>query len=150
MKNAFTIEIDAPPARVFHWLDGGERVLRWIPNLVENADLDVKPGKVGSTFRHVYLERGRHMEMTGTVTAYERNRRLACALDGALFDLVVDYRLDDLGGRTRLTQESETHFKSAAMKLMGLLMKPFMRKMTQAQVDQTFAALKRLAESNEA
>src|SRR5690606_2887321 len=62
MKNTFSIDIEAPPERVFAWLGDGERAKQWVPNLVENEDLTKTPNVVGSTFRHVYIERGKRME----------------------------------------------------------------------------------------
>ena len=76
MKNTCTIEIDAPPADVFYFLEVGERLKDWLPNLVEHEDLEITENKVGSTARQVFLEGGRRMEMIGTTTAFEESRRL--------------------------------------------------------------------------
>ena len=146
MKNRYSLEIDAPPQRVFAWLGDSERALQWVPNLVESEDLAVTENKIGSTFRHVYVERGRRMEMQGAVTAYERDRRFACELRGEMFDLTVNYALEDLGGRTRLTQESETRFRGLPMKILGVLLTPLMRRAARRNLDDTFLKLKRLAE----
>ena len=146
MKNIFSIEVDAPPERVFAWLGDGERAKQWVPNLVESDDLERTPNGVGSTFRHVYVERGRRMEMHGKVVAHEPPDRLAIALTGP-FDLYVEYQLDDLAGRTRLTQRSEVRFKNRAMALAALLMRPLMRKASSKQTEESFGKLKRLIES---
>lgn len=146
MKNIFSIEVDAPPERVFAWLGDGERAKQWVPNLVESDDLERTPDGVGSTFRHVYVERGRRMEMHGKVVAHEPPDRLAIALTGP-FDLYVEYQLDDLAGRTRLTQRSEVRFKNRAMALAALLMRPLMRKASSKQTEESFGKLKRLIES---
>ena len=146
MKTCYSVEIDAPPERVFYWLDNPHRVMQWLPNVVENENLVVTPNKVGSTFRQVYVENGRRIEMFGTVTAYEANRRLASEITGKQFDLSVDYRLEDLGGRTRLTQEAEPRFKGI-FKIVGLLLMPLVKKAYEKQQDDCFATLKRLAES---
>jgi uncharacterized protein YndB with AHSA1/START domain len=145
MKNTYTIDIEAPPERVFYRITGG-RLMKWLPNIVESENLKVTESQIGSTFRQVYLERGRRMEMHGEITGYEPNRRLTCEIRGDAFELWVDYRLEDLGGRTRLTQDSTVIFKSTAMKVMGVLMKPFMKKASLKQADDSFAKLKQLAE----
>jgi uncharacterized protein YndB with AHSA1/START domain len=147
MKNRYSLEIDAPPERVFAWLGNSERALRWVPNLIESEDLEVTPSRIGSTFRHVYQERGRRMEMRGTVTAYETDRHFACELTSDMFDLSVDYRLESMGRRTRLTQESETHFKSLPLRLIGALLTPLMKKASQRGLADSFGKLKRLAEA---
>jgi uncharacterized protein YndB with AHSA1/START domain len=148
MKYVLSIEIDAPPERVFAWFGSGEAVKRWLPSLVETEDLEIKADYVGSRFRHVYVEHGRRMEMRGEVTAYEPSRRYACALDGDAFALTVDYRFEPIGaGRTRLTQESETRFKGAVMRVIGALTKPFVRRLSLQQARQAFGRLKQLAEA---
>jgi uncharacterized protein YndB with AHSA1/START domain len=149
MKNVYAIEIEAPPGRVFYWLSDTVRAKRWVPNLVEGEDVEVRAEGVGSTFRHVYLEHGRRMEMHGEVTAFERDRHLASELRGPMFDLRVDYRLEDRGGRTLLTQQSEVRAKGVVMKLMMAVMQPFIRKSSLKQLEHSFARLKALAESDE-
>ena len=120
--------------------------MKWVPNVVENEDLEVTENKIGSTFRQVYLENGRRMEMSGTVTGYEANRRLTLEINGDAFDLFLDYRLEDLGGRTRLTQDSTVRFKGF-LKIIGPIMTPFVKKSSMKQLEDSFATLKGLAES---
>jgi uncharacterized protein YndB with AHSA1/START domain len=146
MRNEYSIEINAAPERVFPLLSSSERALEWLPNLAEARDLEVTPHGVGSRFRHVYLERGRRMEMTGTVKVFEPNRRLGATLEGALFDLDVDYRLEDLRGRTRVTQVSAIRFKSAAMRFVMTLLAPLMRKAGERNAAASFGKLKELVE----
>ena len=147
MHTVYSIEIDAEPEQVFCWLGDAERGLQWIPNLVENEDLEVTEEKVGSTFRQVYDERGRRMEMTGKVTGYEPNRRLACEINGDSFELQLDYRLEDLGGRTKLTQDCTVRFKGF-FKILGPLMMPFVKKSSMKQHEESFAKLKSLVEAS--
>jgi uncharacterized protein YndB with AHSA1/START domain len=147
MKHHYSLEIDAPAERVFAWLGDSERALRWVPNLVESEDLEITPSKIGSRFRHVYVERGRRMEMQGKVTAYEPPRRFACELQSEMFDLTVDYRLESLGNRTRLTQKSETRFNSLPMRLIGALLMPLMKKASLRGLEDSFGKLKRLSEN---
>jgi hypothetical protein len=146
MKTLISIEIEAPPRRVFPWIEDGEKLRAWIPTLVENERLVETENIVGSTFRQVYLERGRRMEMYGVVTAYELDRRLACHIKGDAFDLEVKYELEDLGGRTRLKQESEVTMKGV-FKLIGVVMSPLMKKSSMKQAEDGFVKLKSLAES---
>lgn len=146
MKNVYSIEIDAPPARVFALLHNAERAREWLPNLVENEDLVRTPDVVGSTFRHVYLERGRRMEMLGKIVGYEPPRRLTLTLTGPV-EILVDYVLDDLGGRTRLTQRSEMRFKNRLIKIVGALMQPLLKGAAAKQAESSFGELKRLVEA---
>ena len=148
MKNSYSIEIDAPPERVFRWLNDAERAMKWVPNIVENEDLEVTENRIGSTFRQVFLENGRRIEMHGVVTGYERDRRLTCEMNGDAFDLFVDYRLEDLKGRTRLTQDSVVQFKGF-FKMIVVIMAPFMKKSSMKQLEDCFSKLKRMSETDD-
>jgi uncharacterized protein YndB with AHSA1/START domain len=150
MKNTYSFEIDAPPERVFACIYDAEHLKQWLPNLVENEVLAAEERGVGSRFRQVYLENGRRMEMTGVVVGFERNRYLACEIRGPMFDLDVEYRLEDLGGRTRLTQDSQVLFNNVAMKILTKLLAPVIKKASRKQLDSGFAKLKTLAESRAA
>jgi uncharacterized protein YndB with AHSA1/START domain len=145
--NTFTIDIAAPPARVFQWIYDPSRNRQWLPNLVEAEVLTSVPGEVGNTFRQVYVDNGRRIEMTGTVTGYEQDRYLACELTGP-FTLRVDYRLEDLGGGTRVTQNSAVQMKGF-MKVIGLLLAPLMKKMAAKNSGSSFGKLKQLAEAEQ-
>ncbi len=146
MKSSLSIEIDASPERVFCWLEDAERVMQWVPNIVENENLEVTEEKVGSTFRQVYVENGRRMEMFGLITEYEPNRQWNLEIDGSGFKLFLEYRLEDLGGRTRLTQDTDIQFKGL-FKIIGLIMAPLLRKSSRKQHEDSFQKLKNLAES---
>ena len=146
MKNTYAIEIDAPPADVFYFLEDGERLKDWLPNLVEHEDLEITENKVGSTARQVFLEGGRRMEMIGTTTAFEANRRLAAEVSGDAFDLMVDYELEDLDGRTRVRQDSELRFKGF-LRFVGPIMIFFTKKSAEKHLAETFGKLKVLAEA---
>lgn len=147
MKNTYSVEIDAPPEHVFYWLDGSDRAIEWVPNLVENEELEVTDGRVGSRTRSVFLEHGQRMEMISEVTVYEPSRRIEAELTGDMFDLTVDYQLEDLGGRTRVTQYSEARFKGFFMKLLSPIMLFMSKKSSMKQLEDSFAKLAELAES---
>src|SRR5688572_4787701 len=61
--NTYTIDIGAPPATVFKWIHEAPRNKLWLPNLAEAEVLHSEPGGVGSTFRQLYVENGRRIEM---------------------------------------------------------------------------------------
>jgi uncharacterized protein YndB with AHSA1/START domain len=148
MKNTYSLEIDAPPERVFSWIYDGDRLLQWLPNLVENEVLTAERNGIGSRFRQVYVENGRRMEMVGEVTGYEQGRFLACDIHGRPFDLKVAYRLEDLGGRTRLTQDSEVILKNLPMKIVMALLAPVIGKATHKTAGSSFTKLRQLVESS--
>ncbi len=147
MNNSYSIQIDSPPEHVFRWLNDGEKLLQWIPNLVENDETVKTDAGVGSRFCQVFLENGRRMEMEGEVVEYELNRSLACDIRGKAFDLSVHYQLEDFGGRTLLTQSSVVRFNSTPMKVFVVLMRPLLKKLSQKHLEKSFSKLKDLVES---
>ena len=115
MKTSMTTLIDAPANIVFLWLEDNERLKQWVPNLIEDDPIIETPEKIGSTFRQVFLERGKKMEMTGQITDYKENERMRVFMTGDMFNLDVDYILKALTPeQTEVTQDTEIKMKGAA------------------------------------
>ena len=147
MKTSKTTIIDAPASIVFPWLEDSERLRQWVPNIVEDMALTETPEKVGSTFRQVFLERGKQMEMTGEITAYTENERMRVYMQGDMFDLDADYILTALSPeRTEVTQDTAIKFKGMIKLLAPLMM--LMSKFSKADPQaEAHAKLKELAEA---
>jgi hypothetical protein len=82
--------------------------------VAEAEVIDEKPGMVGSTFRERVEENGDGIEMQGTVTAFEPNRRISFHLESRVNELDVDYRVEELGDLVRLTVTSDIHWRFPA------------------------------------
>jgi len=147
MKTSESVSIDAPAKTVFLWLEDDVRLKKWVPNIIVDEAIIETPEKVGSTFRQVFLERGKEMEMFGEITAYVENERMRVAMTGDMFNLDVDYILKPTGdAQTELTQNTEINFKGF-MKLFTpifSLMAKFGSNKAQAEAH---ATLKRMAEA---
>jgi carbon monoxide dehydrogenase subunit G len=97
-----TVELDAPPERVFDVFADGESWPRWFAGILRVVWTGPEPKAVGTT-RSVTLTSGTVYEH---FLAWERGKRFAFRFEGAdrpLFRAgIEDYRLHDLGnGRTR-------------------------------------------------
>jgi uncharacterized membrane protein len=79
---------------------------------------------VGSVSKHIYLERGRTVELVETITAHEPEKRFAGNLEGQGVNGAIEVEFVDLGERTRVTARSD--FRSRSF-LMSLLMPLFGR-----------------------
>ncbi len=141
------VEINAKADKVFHWISDPGRLLKWIPNLIENEQLINTENKIGSTFRQVFLENGRRMEMTGEVIAFEQDKTIGCAITGDMFDLEVYYFLEDFGERTKVVQTSKVKMKGF-FKVIGFLIGPFMKKGASKKTAKFFLVLKKLVEED--
>lgn len=146
MEGTYSIDIERPREEVFAFIDDEENLPKIVPNLVDHGVVDEKPEKVGTTFWHVYEEKGRKMKMTGVVTEHRPPERMAVKLDGPLFDLEVAYTLESLGPTsTRLTQYSKGRFKHI-FKLIGLLFGKKMKAEGEKVQAENFARMKAMIE----
>jgi carbon monoxide dehydrogenase subunit G len=147
MENKYSIDIERSRRDVFDFLDDPENLEKVVPNLIDHGIIEETPEKVGTTFWHLYKEKGRKMKMTGVVTEHLAPERMAVKLDGAIFGLEVAYRLEEIGpGSTRLTQWSRARFKHV-FKIMGLLYGKKMEKEGLKVQEENFAHMKALLET---
>jgi uncharacterized protein YndB with AHSA1/START domain len=99
-----TLEIDAPIEQVFALLDDPQKIKLWMHGLEETVYKTKRNRQqpVGTRFTQRLKQGRRISEYDGEVTAYERPTHLALRISNDSFAFDVDYRLADLGGRTRL------------------------------------------------
>lgn len=150
MKSFYQIEIEAPRAAVFDFLADDNNLKKIVPNLVDAGVIHETPEKVGTTFWHIYEEKGRKMKMTGEVTEHQPPERMAVKLSGAFFRLEVQYQLEELSPTTTsLTQMSKATFRHV-FKIMGLLFGKKMEADGKKVQEENFARMKALIESTSA
>jgi hypothetical protein len=109
MQNLASVEVDRPINDVFELTN--DHVAEWSNIVVEDKILMETPDRVGTTFRSVTEDHGKRMEFQGVVKRYDPPRLSSVKLTGDSFDIDVEYAFDDLGGRTRVTQQSTIHAK---------------------------------------
>jgi len=145
VRNEQSVEIDRAIAEVFDFAINNS--VKWVEIVVEDEVIEDKGnGGVGTTFHVVTMEKGRRMEFDGVVTRHEPPNVSAVLLKGKYFDLDLEYRFEDLSGRTRVTQVSSAKgkgFTKVMLFLLGWMMKSAGRK----SLEKDFATLKRLLES---
>ena len=145
MKLTYTIDINSTPENVFSWLGTPERAMKWQSNISRTEILHETPNLIGTTFREIVEENGRCVEMRGVVTDYRENQALAMHLGGKYNNIDVEYRLEEIEGRTRLTMISHIRFKSF-LKILSIILWPALKKKLLGQLDREYATLKRLCE----
>lgn len=153
MRIETSVDIDAPPEAVFHWLGDPERAMTWMTSVVRTEYVDRRaPYLVGTTFREtVRDEGGRTTELTGVIVEFVPDERLAFHLEG-------DYNIVDVAialqqrpeneGRTRVTQTADVRFKGMILRLASLMFGWAIKRNIVRQSEAEFGALKALCEQH--
>jgi len=147
MKLHFEIHIDAPPEKVFYWLENPERAMQWMSSVAGGEILHKTDGWVGTTFREIVADEEGSTEMQGMVTEYSANRAMGFHLEGKYNRVEVHYLLEPTNGGTRLIQEGDLHFKSVTRLLM-LILGPLFKAKIRKQSMEEFRKLKELCETS--
>ncbi len=145
MKISHTIDILRPPEDVFLWIGSPERAMVWMTSVSKTEFLHRTPEVIGTTFREVVADENGSTELQGVVTDYRPDQRIAFHLSGTYNIVDVEYRLEAIEGRTRLTQTADVRFKSFLW-LLSIVMAPIFKRKLLEQVRREFADLKELCE----
>ena len=146
MKLTFTIEIESSPEEVFYWIKNPEKAREWMTGVSETEMLSGTPNTVGSTFREVIEDQNGKTEMHGVVTGYQENESISFHLSGQYNTVDVEFRLEKIDERTRLTQTADIRWRSF-MKVMSIFLGGRIKKEITAQSQKEFAKLKALCET---
>ncbi len=141
------IDIAAAPATVFGWLATPERARVWMHDVTATEILDARPGMVGTTFRETVSDASGSLEMRGTVTAYEPDRRISFHLESRANRLDVEYAVEPAGGGTRLTVNATIRW-ALIVRILTLLRPGFERSVSDQMLGELME-LKRLCEAGE-
>lgn len=124
MKTTTTRTIDCPPEALWPWLDETEKCKQWLRGLEDVQPVTPGPKRAGHVSK-LFLREGRRVaEYEQTILDYEPKKRFRIRMMGGCFGangVVVDYRLEDLGGRTRLDYECDMDFRGAFVLLAPLV-----------------------------
>jgi carbon monoxide dehydrogenase subunit G len=147
MKLNYSAVIEVPPEALWPWLDDPEKCKQWMRGLLDVKQTSPGPKRKGTTAIMLIQEGGRTAEYQETILEYEPNKRFKLSMAGGCMKdtvLVIDYKLEDLGNRTRLDYECSAEMKGRAwLKLLAPVFMIFGR----IQMKSFFKKLKRLAES---
>jgi uncharacterized protein YndB with AHSA1/START domain len=102
-RNEHSVEIERPAAAVFPYLTDGEKLRQWVGGLVESTALTEGGARVGAKSREVVEERGQRFELETEITTCVPNEALQARITSQGFETLSTYRLQEDGGRTRLT-----------------------------------------------
>lgn len=118
---------------------------RWITGLQRIEQVEGKPGEVGSVSKHVYLEKGRIIEMIETITAHEPERHFAGELETGGMQCTIRVDFVDKGDSTLMRFRSDFRSQGFLMKLMM----PFVKGRVRARQEGDMKKFKALVERRE-
>ena len=146
MNFTYTVEINAPIARVFELVDDDDNIKLWMDGLEETLYPEGKnrTNPVGTKFKQRIKEGGHVAEYDGRVIAYEKPNHLAITIGNPQFEMRVVYRFTPKGAWTWLDYSATMTRGSLFMKLMSKLFAPLTRRI----LDRKMKKLKELAESD--
>jgi uncharacterized protein YndB with AHSA1/START domain len=147
MKLTFAVDIESSPEEVFFWLKDPQKAKEWMTSVSETEMLSGTSNTVGSTFREIIKDQNGQTEMQGVVTGYQENEMISFHLSGVYNTVDVEFRLEQIGERTRVIQNAEVRFRSF-MKILSVLLGPAFKKGITAQSQEEFARLKELCEKS--
>ena len=153
MKVTCDTEIDVTPEQLWPWLTEPEKQKVWMVGVESNELVEGDGHSVGSTFQMKIKEGGRLSDYDGTVTEYDRPKRLGVEMVGGCgktpMTMRATYALEATpGGGTRLSYEGGGEVPGFFMKFMmvfffwmpKLMIKKFMKRLKQAAEAEAQAA----------
>ena len=142
-------EIRCPVALLWPFIDNVEKQRLWLTTLIDVTPTSPVERAVGSTFDMRVREGRKISHYEGRINAYDPPRHLGVAFWGGRFGpglvMKVDYRLADLGHRTRLEYYAE--IDTASLSGPVKLTIPIARVFAFFQLRYFMRNLKRLAEA---
>lgn len=147
MKVLNSIKINAPPEKVFYWLEEPERARKWMPSVTEDEIINETPNKIGTTFREYIEEDGRGIEMQGVITEFVSNERFAVHLESKINSVDVCFVLEQQHSITQLIQNVAFRFRGI-MKVLSVFLRSSIKKKIKSQAQSDFAMLKELCEQD--
>jgi carbon monoxide dehydrogenase subunit G len=139
-----TLDVARPPSEVFAFVDDVSQCPRWLSRCAELTMTSPPPKRAGSTLYYRYKEGSPGGSMDGVVRAWEKDKRLEMEFKDKLFEVEIAFAFEPAGAGTRIHHTVVISPKPVLAKLMS----PMIRKMTEKQIAQDTAALKRLLEAN--
>jgi carbon monoxide dehydrogenase subunit G len=134
MKSVYSLDINAPPEKVFDLIHDPDKHVLWLQGVEETRHIEPydPSNPVGARFKQRIREGGRVKEYEGEVTAFDRPQHLGIRLFSPQFSVQVDYRLTPEGAGTHLDYSADvtchSRFVGIIARLFGFLMRGILRK----------------------
>ena len=135
MEIIYIVEIQANPEKVFYWLGDPRQAKEWMTSVTGTEIIKQTDDMVGTTFREIVSDDSGSTELTGVVTDYVPEKRIAFHLEGQYNRVNVAYILEEKQDCTKLTMNADVRFKGFLM-IMMFFVGPVFKKKIVAQYEE--------------
>jgi len=143
MKVQRSIEIKAPPEKIWPWLTEPEKIMKWFTLLKKFEYTGEKRGGAGATFYYEEKSGGQLMKMNYKVTEWVENRKIAFGVtSGSLKKDDQIWSIEPAPEGSRFTM-----FEDLEMGILGVIAAPFIKMMVGKDMEKILANLKKVAEA---
>jgi uncharacterized protein YndB with AHSA1/START domain len=142
-----SIEIEAPPTKIFEFLTDPKRVQSWQPDVVETRPLPPGGLHVGTHFGATVKEYGRRFDVDLLVAAMTRNEHIAYRMEAPRASAYVEYWLVQWGRYTRVVSSAVTRPKGLIGSLYPL-MKGVINRLAKWKMESRLKLLRHAVESH--
>jgi carbon monoxide dehydrogenase subunit G len=137
-----TLEVAAPPARVFQVLTDIDNAPKWMPAIQKTEWVTGKSVAFGSAWRETRLAGKRTMVAVIHVVGFEPDRKLDLRVEAGMFEMDIGFRLSAAGKGTRVDYSCSGRGKGLMALMTGSIMK-----MVEKQDDDLLRRFKAYAEA---
>jgi uncharacterized protein YndB with AHSA1/START domain len=146
MKVQRSIDIKAPPEKIWPWLIEPDKIMKWFTLLLKFEYTGEKRSGAGTTFYYEEKSGGQHMKMNYVVTEWTDNRKIAFKVtSGSLKKDDQVWSLEPTPAGSRFTMYEDVEMPMGIIgKFIGVL---FGQMMIGGNMNKILGNLKRLAEA---
>ena len=142
-----SIEIQAPPEKVFAFLTDPKHVKSWQPDVVEARPLPPGGLQVGAHVGTTVQEYGRRFDVDLLVAAVTRNERIAYRMEAPTVSAHVEYRLVRWGSYIRVVNTAAMRPKGFRASFYPVL-KGLMKRIAEWKMESRLKLLRAAVESH--
>ena len=149
MQMKQSAEFECSPEHLWPFLEDPDKLKLWMKGVLEDHASKGGPIGLGSTFSMKFRQGGKTQHFRAEILIYDRPKHLGLKMKGGDFqhetEIFMDFKLSDLGGRTRLDYLEALDSAGALTQLVSPLVKLF----SKMQLKSFFKTLRTLVEEKE-
>lgn len=141
-----SIDIALTPENLFPWISRPDKAMLWQKGVKGSEILLETPERIGTTFKEVFEEDGKQLEMNGMITGFVQNESISFYLESKIHTVDVSYAMSVNEEKSTLEVKGTVKWKFP-MNLVNLFIGRKIRNRMMQQTESELAELKRLCES---